>query len=164
MKFALILVIASLLFGSAQAMARSDQILKAHDVTTWPRADAKRFGCFLQTEFSHKDKKFNCDLKRYRNNGDPCKNTKAYYEGPQFPPDKVALVNKRFKSLNLSWEHGELQEIGITLAGKFSEQDLRAAFNLPEDASVQDCSLKDTCIVLTGFDHMGAGDVDCGGE
>ena len=161
MKFTLILVIASLLFGSAQTMAESDQILKAYDVTTWPRADARRFGCFLQTEFGHKDKKFNCNLESYRNNGDPCKDTKAYYEGPQFPPDKAALVDKRFKSLDLLWEHGDLQAIEITLAGKFSEQDLRTTFNLPENASVQDCNSKDTCIVLTGFDHIGAGEVDC---
>jgi hypothetical protein len=162
MKFASMLVIASLLFGSSQVMAESDQLLKAHDVTTWPRAEAKRFGCFLQTEFGYKDKKFNCSLRHYQNNGDPCKNTKAYYEGPQFPPDKAALVNKRFKSLDLSWEHGKLQQIGITLEGKFPEQDLRTAFKLPENASIQDCSLKETCIVLTGFDHLGAGEANCG--
>jgi hypothetical protein len=164
MKFTSMLMMAILLSDSSQVMAGPDQILKAHDVTTWPRADARRFGCFLQTAFGIKDKKFNCNLNHYRNKGDPCEKTKAYYEGPRFPPDKVALVDKRFKFLDLSWEHGELQQVSIALEGKFSKQDLRATFNLPEKASIQDCSLKDTCIVLTGFDHLGAGDVVCGGE
>jgi hypothetical protein len=164
MKFVLTLVIASLFSSAPLALAEPAQVLNAHDVTTWPRADVQRFGCFLETAFNHKDKKFNCALKHYRNHGDPCKNTKAYYEGPQFPPDKVALVDGRFKSLELSWEHGKLQAVVVTLTGKFSETDLRAAFPLPEEASIQDCSLTQTCIVLIGFDHMGAGDVDCGEE
>jgi hypothetical protein len=155
-------LLSALVLFSTLSFASAVTTLIKKDFARWPKADAKSFGCFLEKEFQYKDKKFNCGLKAYRNNGDPCKNTKKYYEGPQFPARKAHLVDSRIKSLDLTWEHGQLQNLAVTMNGKFAEKELRSRFNLPESASVQDCSSTDTCIILTGFDHLGAGEVDCG--
>jgi hypothetical protein len=129
---------------------------------TWFRADVKSFGCFLEKDFSYRDKKFNCDLKKYRNNGDPCKKTDLYYEGPQIPKDKYNMISERISSMNLAWEHGRLQEISLTLDKKYNEREVKSFFILPKSASIQECSLSNTCVILTVFDHMGGGDVECG--
>lgn len=158
---AAIVAVVSLLLGSGSSAMASAKLVK-NDFTTWLGADARQFGCFLDKEFQYKDKKFNCGLTTYKNYGDPCRRVEEYVEGPQFPQDKVQLVDRRIKALELTWEHGELQELDVTLNGKFSENGLRKIFNLSKGASVQDCSAKDTCIVLIGFDHVGAGEVECG--
>lgn len=149
------------LFLGIPLFAGTSLVLKKNDVTTWLKSDAKTFGCFLETHFSYRDKKFNCSLKNYENKGDPCKNTDEYYEGPSFPTGKEALVNKRFKAVELSWERGNLQKISITLDRKYKEKEVHKYFKLPENASIQDCSNKETCIIFLGFEHQGSGDVDC---
>lgn len=138
------------------------QKLLRSDFTTWPRAHVSEFGCFLEKEFGHKDKKFNCSQKKYINKGDPCKNTEEYYEGPEISQALSTKVDPKIESIHLSWEHGDLQNVSITLKRKYSEKELRESFKLPHGASIQECSKINTCIVLNGFDHMGAGDVDCG--
>jgi hypothetical protein len=80
------------------------------------------------------------------------------------------LIHPLAIDVRLDCEHGELRAVAVTLKGKFSESDVLKAFDLSDDrrrrpniisVSVQDCSLVGTCLLLTGFDHMGAGDVDC---
>jgi len=74
--------------------------------------------------------RFNCTLKGYVNRGDPCKNTKAYYEGPVFPAGKAGEVNPlRGRSPGL--EHGDLQEVQVTLVKRLGEEEVRKAFKLP---------------------------------
>ncbi|VWB33108.1 hypothetical protein BLA14095_01307 [Burkholderia lata] len=167
------------------------------DVRAWPRTTSPTFGCYVETTFGYRDKRFNCALKKYRNTGDACKNTKAYYEGPVFPDRLAASVHPLATKVELDWEHGDLQMVTITLKGTWNEADVRRAFGLPRaegrklteaelrsvpdnlmDTSVQypsdplDESLAKrpsnaargtTAVMLYGFDHMGAGDVDCGG-
>ncbi len=157
MKYLILLIFPIFAFAEA-----GSQKLKKDDFTTWPRAGAKDFGCFLEKEFGHKDSKFNCSLKKYENKGDPCKNTKAYYQGPKFPAAKASLVNQKIQSIDLEWEHGDLQNISVTLKGRSLAAEAKRSFKLPEEADIQDCGLKNTCIVIRGFDHQGAGDVDCG--
>jgi len=94
-------VLALLLSSTAEA---SD--LKKNDILSWPRANAAEFGCFLDREFEHKDPHFNCELKNYKHKGDPCKNTKAYYEGPEFPATNVKDVDPSIANIFLEWEHG----------------------------------------------------------
>ncbi len=53
-----------------------------------------------------------------------------------------------------------------------NEEEIRKTFNLPESEnkirsnvqsySIQDCHKDYNCLNLIGFDHMGAGDVECG--
>jgi hypothetical protein len=141
--------------------ASETNVLKRQEFTGWPRSRVDDFGCFLEKTFGYVDKKFNCRLKNYINKGDPCKNTTAYYEGPTFPENKAKEVHPLAKSIELSWEHGELQNLIITLNKKMTDAEVRKTFTLSEAASIQQCGLKNTCILLVGFDHMGAGDVDC---
>ncbi|WP_257250713.1 hypothetical protein [Burkholderia cepacia] len=167
------------------------------DVRAWPRMASPKFGCYVETTFGYPDKRFNCALKKYRNTGDACGNTKAYYEGPVFPDRLAASVHPLATKVELDWEHGDLQMVTVTLKGTWNEADVRKAFGLPRaearqltdaelrsapgnlmDTSVQypssplDESLAKrpsnpargtTAVMLYGFDHMGAGDADCGG-
>lgn len=167
------------------------------DVRAWPRMTSPKFGCYVETSFGYRDKRFNCALKKYRNTGDACKNTQAYYEGPAFPDRLAASVHPLATKVDLDWEHGRLQLVTVTLKGTWNEADVRKAFGLPRtegstlteaelrsepsnlmDTSVQypsaplDKSLAKrpsnpargmTAVMLYGFDHMGGGDVDCGG-
>jgi len=139
--------------------------LKKQDITTWPKASVSDFGCFLEKQFGHKDDKFNCGLKKYVNKGDPCLNTTEYYEGPKFPAKLAEKINAKIESVDLIWEHGLLQSVSLTLNAKYPEKEVRKLFKLAKTAQVDDCSKKNTCVTLTGFDHMGAGDSECpGGE
>lgn len=167
------------------------------DVRAWPRMTSPTFGCYVETTFGYRDKRFNCALKKYRNTGDACKNTTAYYEGPAFPDRLAASVHPLATKVELDWEQGRLQMVTVTLKGTWNEADVRKAFGLPRaegsklteaelrsapgnlmDTSVQypssalDESLAKrasnpargtTAVMLYGFDHMGGGDVDCGG-
>jgi hypothetical protein len=152
-------------FDSRSAQGSDRAItLQANDFSTWPGADAQEFGCFLEKKFGTRDKKFNCSLEHYENHGDPCKNTKEYYEGPSFPPNKASHINHRIASVDLAWEHGALQSVSVLLDKKYSEKQIRTYFKLPAKASIQDCTKRNSCIVLEGFDHQGSGDVECNNQ
>lgn len=154
------------------------------DVLAWPRMSSSEFGCYMEKTLGHRDQRFNCALKGYENQGDPCTNTDAYEEGPIFPVSLAARIHPLAKDVQLSWEHGELQQVTIVLKGTLDEVEVRNAFKLPRaeafklseaeqgalpgnimDSSVQgDPSTGLTSVMLTGFDHMGAGDVDCNAD
>ncbi|EMN5128184.1 MULTISPECIES: hypothetical protein [Burkholderia] len=101
------------------------------DVRAWPRMTSPTFGCYVETTFGYRDKRFNCALKKYRNTGDACKNTKAYYEGPAFPDRLAASVHPLATKVELDWEQGRLQMVTVTLKGTWNEADVRKAFGLP---------------------------------
>lgn len=163
------------------------------DVLAWPRMSSSEFGCYMQQSLGHRDKRFNCGLKGYENQGDPCSGGDAYTEGPELPASLAARIHPLSTQVQLSWEHGELQQVTLLLKGTFNEAEVRNAFKLPRaeayllseteqgtlpenvmDTSVQYESTSDspgkrpsdpssgfTSVMLTGFDHTGAGDVDC---
>ncbi len=138
-------------------------------VADWPRMRADKFGCLLEKELNYKDGKFNCSLKGYKNVGDPCQNVEIYYEGPSFPKEKTKYVHESLQSIDLSWEHGDLQSVSFIFKGKLTESRALKLLRLPKSGfpsnisriSVQDCSKESTCVLVQGFDHMGSGDVDC---
>jgi hypothetical protein len=138
----------------------------------WPRMSVADFGCVMERTFGHRDARFNCDLKNYTNQGDPCVKTAMYYEGPQFPEKLASAVHPLATAVRLDFEGGKVRGVDVHLRGKFAEKDILKAFSVPSDRlqlppNVQsasagpDCSLVGSCIGLTGFDHQGAGDVDC---
>lgn len=153
------------------------------DLLSWPRARPDTFGCFLERQFGYKDPHFNCFLTHYENKGDACKNTDAYYEGPEFPESKVQQVNSNLQFIKLYWEHGALQNIWMCFNKKLSAAEVHKILNISiiKDVRVEDSSITynsprenvmsvsidnngknpTTCLTITGFDHMGAGDVDC---
>ncbi|CAB3749255.1 hypothetical protein GQ57_26580 [Burkholderia sp. MSh2] len=101
------------------------------DIRAWPRMTSPEFGCYVETSFGYRDKRFNCSLKKYRNTGDACRNTKAYYEGPAFPDRLAAGVHPLATKVELDWEHGALQMVTVTLKGTWNEAEVRRAFGLP---------------------------------
>ncbi|WP_213941329.1 hypothetical protein [Pseudomonas sp. dw_612] len=166
------------------------------DVLAWPRMSSSEFGCYMEQSLGHRDKRFNCSLMGYENQGDPCSNVDTYTEGPELPASLAARIHPLATQVQLSWEHGELQQVTLLLKGTLNEAEVRNAFKLPRaeayllsetelgtlpenimDTSVQYESTQDspgtgpsdsssgvTSVMLTGFDHMGAGDVECRAE
>ncbi|MDR3447177.1 MULTISPECIES: hypothetical protein [unclassified Dyella] len=153
------------------------------DVRSWLRMSPADYGCFTEKTLGYRDTRFNCALKGYQNRGDICKTPDAYYEGPEFPDRLATDVHPLATRVVLSWEHGNLQAVSITLKGTWSEAQVRQAFHLPRaaasklsiaeqkahawpqnimDTDVQYPTQGQTAVTLIGFDHMGAADVGCG--
>jgi hypothetical protein len=156
--------------GPAAAKKPANRLLIKTDLLTWPRASVPEFGCFLERAFGAKDKRFNCALRGYQSRGDPCQETAAYYEGPRFPKDKSRQIHPLVEDIHLSWEHGELQGVQVTLTKRLDVKEVRRLFRLPVDhkrppnvsaISLQACGKRSTCLLLEGLDHLGAGEVDC---
>ncbi|MCU9955672.1 hypothetical protein OEJ37_20135 [Burkholderia sp. BKH01] len=194
---ALVVLVAALpLLATANPSTDATLTKPTVDVRAWPRMTSPKFGCYVETTFDYRDKRFNCALKKYRNTGDACKNTTAYYEGPAFPDRLAARVHPLAMKVELDWEHGDLQMVTVTLKGTWNEADVRKAFGLPraEGRKLTEAELRKqpdnlmgtsiqypssptddsigrrpsdpahgtTAVMLYGFDHMGAGDVECG--
>ena len=163
-------LIFSILINLNFAYAADEAKLSLNDVLTWPQSTPADFGCFLEKELGHKDKKFNCGLKNYKNKGDPHKNTKEYYEGPDFPEGKASKIHKDIDQIHLDWERGELQNVSLHLVKKMTDAEVRKTFQLPssdndprpnvKSISIDQCGLKTTCLSFKGFDHQGAADVE----
>jgi len=139
-------------------------------IVGWPRMTSGAFGCLMEKTLGHRDPKFNCDLRDYRPATNPCTDA-GYNEGPKFPPTLATRIHPLATHIDVDFEHGDVRAVSVQLAGKFSDAEVRKAFGLPDDdarppnimhISVQDCGLGVTCLSLQGFDHLGAGDVDCG--
>ncbi|MCC6746009.1 MAG: hypothetical protein IT371_00035 [Deltaproteobacteria bacterium] len=166
----LLLVVAGGVASEARGKKAAGPRLSSQDLLTWPRASSTEFGCFLERVFRARDRRFNCSLKGYVNRGDPCRNTAAYYEGPAFPRGKAHEVHPLATEIRLAWEHGSLQAVSVTLSKRLSEEEVRRAFGLPRKqplpahvsgVHIQACSRRATCLMIEGFDHLGAGDVEC---
>jgi hypothetical protein len=162
---AVVIVLLVLATGAAAA----DLPPAGTNILGWPRMTSPAFGCLLEKTFGHRDARFNCSLPSV-NAGDACTDTDNYYAGPKFPPALITRIHTLASDVSLAFEHGRLQAVTVTLTGKFGESAMRQAFGLPPasgqpenivSVSVQDCSLTSTCLILTGFDHMGAADVEC---
>lgn len=141
----------------------------AMNILDWPRMASPAFGCLMEKTLGHRDPRFNCGLKSVKA-GDPCVDTENYYAGPMFPPALATRIHSFARDVSVEFEHGAVRTVSVTLKGKFSKSDVLKAFGLTDDGkrppnimsvSVQDCSLDGTCLLLAGFDHLGAGDVDC---
>ncbi len=166
-------LVALLLAIPCSGMASADAFLANHNVLSWPRMTAGDFGCYIEMTFKVRDKKFNCGLKHYVNHGDPCKHPETYQEGPVFPNSVASRIHPLVKSVNLRWEHGDLQAISLTFTKKLRRDDIARIFALPTAFSypkeypnimtidIQDCTRDGTCLEIQGFDHIGSGDMEC---
>ncbi len=166
---------------SATNSQRSDSsFLVKHPLLTLMRKNPVEIGCILQSEFNYRDSVFNCDYKNYVNKGDPCKNTTEYYEGIQVPANLIKKIDPSIKEIHLDFEHGSLREISITFDDSLHKDKIREIFNLPSQGSqlpdnVMNIDYGENTysndkpinpnytrwLIITGFDHMGAGDVPC---
>lgn len=171
---------------SNQLVIRKDTIIAGPDFfTKYPlltllRKTPVEIGCILETVFTYRDSVFNCDHKNYVNKGDPCIKTDEYYEGINIPEALFKKIHPAIKDIKLDFEHGSLRELTITFQDTLSKDKIRTMFNLPSENS----SLPDNIMMInygenifsnnkpvdpnytrwltiTGFEHMGAGDVDC---
>jgi hypothetical protein len=154
--------------------------LSRHPVLTWMRMSPVEIGCMFQTEYGYRDSVFNCDYKNYANHGDPCKNDKEYYEGIELPDSIAQKVNPVISQLLMDFEHGNLQQLVVSLRDSMEVSKAKELFQLPsaneplpdnvisvdygQDMVSPDKPVSSNytkAIVLIGFEHMGSGDVDC---
>jgi hypothetical protein len=170
---AIVLISVILVINTARVAATDVPAINPPDVLTWPRMPVNQFGCYLEKTFAVKDKQFNCALQDYVNHGDPCQNTDAYYEGPTFPNNQAHNIHPLVTQVDLSWEHGELQAVSLHFKKQLPRAEIIARFHLPNKFSspdeyqnimsldIQNCSPDGNCLIIQGFEHMGAGEVDC---
>ena len=166
--------------ASAPSLAQTQPPLDAKNVLTWPRAPVDKFGCMLERDFETKDAKFTCALRNYVHVSNVCDPDSPYYEGPEFPAGKAARIMEQFDEIRVAHEHGEVQSVTVVLKQRLTQSAIRTLLGLPispraplpanlasvdiqgcrPDGASQICNL----VVIEGFEHMGAGDVDCGEE
>lgn len=170
---------ALLLAGSA-ALAQDAPRLDPANVLSWPRANVDRLGCMLEREFQHRDPRFNCQLTGYVNRGNACTATEAYYEGPEFPEGKAEKALPQAERITLAHEGGRVQSVTVILKQRQTQTAIRALLGLPPSpraplpanltsVDIQGCRTEGSSqvcnvLLLQGFDHVGAGDADCGEE
>ena len=95
------------LLAAANSSADTSLPRPTADIRAWPRMTSPTFGCYVETAFGYRDKRFNCALKQYRNTGDACKNTKAYYEAWRSPTgSRPACIRSRRKSISTGSKAG----------------------------------------------------------
>jgi len=164
------IVLVLLVFAGTSHSAPPDIPKSPANLGYWLRMSAPSFGCMLEKQYGYIDARFNCHLTDYHNKGDPCNNSDEYYEGPEFPKELIQRIHPLATNIELSWEHGELQQITLFLNGKFSDSAVRRAFSIPDDSKlprnvmrvdVDTDNRNSTSISVTGFDHQGTGDVEC---
>ena len=152
-------------------------LLTKHPLTTWMRKSPAEIGCLLESELSYKDSVFNCSYEEYINNGDPCDSTVEYYEGVHIPDSLFSKIHSSIKDIRLEFEHGSLRELEITFKDSILITDVKNLFDLPDTIpeNVMEIHYGDNIgskdkpinpnytrwLTIYGFEHMGAGDVDC---
>lgn len=169
--FSLLLAAHQLVFAAAPVAVSPARV----NILKWPGMNPNQFGCYVEKTFGVKDKRFNCSrAKPYVAHYDACED-KSYSEGPQFPDAAASKIHPNIKSINLTWEHGHLQGMGIVFDRKLSRAEMIRIVGLPAkfeqpysvkkvmSIGIQDCSKDVNCLVMQMFDHMGAADVDCDG-
>ena len=162
---------ATLTLGLLASAASADDLAPfAVDVKEWPRQSVAEVGCALE-KLGHRDPVFNCSLVNYKSDNDPCDGPR-YYEGPVFPEALLPRVHPRATRLDLSFEHGKLQMMSLTLEGDHTPAQVWTALGMAGRTEEQfhtervmtwsvESGAGKTYATAIGFDHMGAGDVDC---
>ncbi len=174
----------ALLGLTALPSSAADLASPSIDVLPWPRMPAPEFGCYMEKALGYRDSTFNCatrarQLAVYEKNHDACEHPKAFHDGLDFPDALAARVHPLAEHVALQFQGGSLQEVIITLKGKYSEADVRKAFRLPasgqampenimrieiEDHNpLQGKPQTETDVRIAGFDFLDAMDL-CGGD
>lgn len=174
MAAALILAVPGL--AATQLSAQTGNLLL--NPASWPRMPVDKFGCLMERELGYRDAKFNCALGGYANAGTPCANVEAYFEGPAFPVNRVARIAPALASIEIAYQAGQVRAVTLVLKERLGEAQIRQQLRLPAADALpthivalrfdgcraggdgQICNL----VLIEGFDHQGAGDVDCGGD
>lgn len=157
-----------------------NSLLSNYPLLTWVRKSPVEIGCMLEKELAYRDSIFNCDYKNYVNNGDPCNNTEEYYKGIVFPNELAQNIDPSIEEVSLDFEHGSLREIRITFRDSLLRNQIVQMFNLPIAKenfpdNIIDISYGENTysnekptnpdytkwLTITGFEHIGYGEVDC---
>ena len=147
---------------------------------TWPRASVDRFGCMLERDFDTRHPRFNCSLRNYVNRRRCLRGNRCLLRRPGIPADKADKVLPQIDRIEIANAHGQVQAVTFILKQRQTQTAIRALLGLPSSpratlpanissVDIQGCrpdGASQICnvVLIQGFDHMGAGDVDCGEE
>ncbi|MFL5322108.1 MAG: hypothetical protein ACJ790_20770 [Myxococcaceae bacterium] len=138
-------------------------------ILSWPRQTISELSCTLIDRYDLTDPNYQCGVQPAKV-GDPCKDTTSWYQGPKLPDSALPRIHPDAGAVHLQWEHGMLQSITVDMKRKLTEDEVLDWLSLPaldrapsnvKKIALQDCTQFSTCVVITGFDHLGAGDVEC---
>lgn len=152
--------------------------LENYPLTTWLRQSPEAIGCIFEEALAMRDSLYNCDTKeRPIAPKDSTEFTELYYKGIEFPEAKVKQVYPLISSIQLSFEHNQLQEIHIEFEKDLTLNQINQLFDLPteranfpdnlmaisyrENVFVKGKNPDPNCsrwLTLTGFEHMGPND------
>lgn len=134
----------------------------------WAKSTRRDFGCMLERDTGYKDPLWGCDSDE-KLLDHPCDEVEGYWRGPQFPPELVGRVNPLLRSIELHWEHRQLQEIDLIFRPGVDDGQIKDAYDLPatlrvpldqvQSLDITECVPGSHCLIVKGFDH---GDIDCG--
>src|SRR5690606_16040310 len=160
--------------------SNKDAFLKEYPLITLLRKTPPEIGCILESKLKYKDSIYNCSNKNYVNPGNPCGSDNQYYKGIKIPDSIARKIHSKFKSIELSFEHGNLQELSIVFKDSLRKTDILNTFKLPKEKTefpeniinisygenvFSKMKPLDTLytrwLSITGFDHIGAGELDC---
>ena len=132
---------------------------------SWFEMSPAEFGCMMEQTYGHRNERFNCSLTDYENNGGPCFNDEEYYEGPEFPEELVKQVHPWLKRITLEWEGGRIRLAWFHFDNEPSDEAIIAEFGIDlkkyEDYFYPQIEPNHGSLIIVGFMHTGAGDLDC---
>ena len=158
---------------------QENNFLENYTLVSFLRKSPAEIGCIFENEFHYRDSIFNCSNKNYINEGDPCNNTDAYYEGIRIPDSVAVKIHPKIAKFELHFENGELQEMTVTFKDSIDKSALAKIFELPTETGYPENVISinygenivsadkpqnedyTKWLTITGFDHQGSGDVDC---
>lgn len=169
-------------FDGDYVKVHSQKVTPANaDVMSWMRKPVNDFSCMLEKEFGHHSEMYPCG-KMVNVQYDPLQSN--WNDGPEVPDNIVKAIHPLVKNVFVKFEHGDLHTLTVTLEEKMIMQDVQRIFSLPNpydeyrnekythvmSVSFDEYSADDnpqfsvnpvfvTSFTLTGFEHMGAGDM-----
>ena len=164
---------------SVSVKKQESDFLQKYPLVSFLRKSTVEVGCIFEQELNYRDSVFNCSNKNYVNNGGPCENTEEYYKGFQIADSIAHKIHPLIKGIDMQFEGGNLREITFNLSDSITKSKAKEVFNLPSDTThlenittimygenISACDKPvnpeyTKWISIVGFDHQGAGDVEC---
>jgi hypothetical protein len=124
------------------------------DVPSWPQMSVDKFGCMMEETFGYRHEIFNCSLKGYENNPDPCNN--EFYDSFHFPDSLAKKVHPMLSKINLYWQQGKLQGIYLYFdasLGRLTYEEKLKSFGLwnNQPNNIKSIDVTEDYLSLTGF-------------
>ncbi len=149
------------------------------NVLAWPRMGASEMGCLFEKQLKAKNPLFNGQKLPRKTQGDPCHDPTAYYAGPEFPAKKGYWLHPLITQVGIFYEGDRVQSVTLHFKHPMPISTLKRIVQIPQNPeqlpeNVMTVDYQQggqhtrsgyaNTVALFGFEHQGAGDVDCPAE